>query len=159
MKPLFFRLGLSLAAISTASVADAQTGVPDVIVGKWRISNALPFACQALTWADEHTKFTFMQTVDGKFFVILESDEWHVAEDKKLAGIVSWDDSSQLVDLDASDNEGRGMLIITGDALFRNNFRNLRHFRIRIPLELDRTLSIDDADTVFGAFDKCLRIL
>ena len=154
---------LLLAAPLVAVPAYAQVPREDIVLDNWRISQAIPNVCQAITRVDDHLNVNIaIMKPTGRTVLFLESDELPRANLEKRSGTISWDNwvTSQQVEFTLTGANGRGVLVAQLDPSFATDLRDKKSFWVKVhDVSLDREVALEDIDRAFAAVDICLKTL
>lgn len=150
-----------LAIMLAAAPLGAQAQPADVIVGNWRISQAIPQTCQAIGRIDAQLTLNLtIRKASGDGFLFLQSPGWNFARSEAHAGAVSWDGwtSSEPLEFTSMTIGGDGVLTAPVDQSFLQRLGEVKHLRVKVPSTgLDGDFPIADADKVVAAIAACLK--
>jgi hypothetical protein len=133
----------------------------DVIVGDWRISQAVPGTCQAIARISQHLVFNLViEKATGRGGFFLESDVWQFTEGNTYSGSVSFDDwaTSQALNFQTGSVHDDGLLSARVEPGFPQQLAKADHFEVKIPdIYMGGDIPLKDINGMSAAFATCLQ--
>jgi hypothetical protein len=133
----------------------------DVIVGDWRISQAIPGTCQAIARISQHLVFNLViEKTTGRGGFFLESDVWQFTEGNTYPGKISFDDwaTSQALNFQTESIHEDGFLSARVEPGFQEELAKADHLAVKIPaIYVGGDIPLKDISGMSIAFATCLQ--